>query len=168
MQFRTHWEESTAGTWAAFEELYKAGRIKAIGVSNFLPHHIETLMKTATVKPMVDQLKLCPGITQPETVRYCKENDILVEAYSPFGTGAVFANEAMQQLAKKYGKTVGQICLKWSLQMGFLPLPKSANPMRIKENAAVFDFALSAEDMDMIAGLAGSCGEAPDPDSILF
>lgn len=168
VQFRTHWEESTAGTWAAFEELYKAGRIKAIGVSNFLPHHIETLMKTATVKPMVDQLKLCPGITQPETVRYCKENDILVEAYSPFGTGAVFANEAMQQLAKKYGKTVGQICLKWSLQMGFLPLPKSANPMRIKENAAVFDFALSAEDMDMIAGLAGSCGEAPDPDSILF
>lgn len=168
VQFRTHWEESTAGTWAAFEELYKAGRIKAIGVSNFLPHHIETLMKTATVKPMVDQLKLCPGITQPETVRYCKENDILVEAYSPFGTGAVFANEAMQQLAKKYGKTVGQICLKWSLQMGFLPLPKSANPMRIKENAAVFDFALSAEDMDMIAGLAGSCGEAPDPDNILF
>lgn len=168
VQFRTHWEESTAGTWAAFEELYKAGRIKAIGVSNFLPHHIETLMKTATVKPMVDQLRLCPGITQPETVRYCKENDILVEAYSPFGTGAVFANEAMQQLAKKYGKTVGQICLKWSLQMGFLPLPKSANPMRIKENAAVFDFALSAEDMDMIAGLAGSCGEAPDPDSILF
>lgn len=168
VQFRTHWEESTAGTWAAFEELYKAGKIRAIGISNFMPHHIETLVKTATVKPMVNQLKLCPGITQPEIVKYCSENGILVEAYSPFGTGTVFANDEMKRLSAKYGKSIGQICLKWSLQMGFLPLPKSANPMRIKENADIFDFTLSSEDMDIIAGLRGSCGEAPDPDSILF
>ena len=133
-----------------------------------MPHHIETLMKTATVKPMVNQLKLCPGITQPEIVKYCSENGILVEAYSPFGTGTVFANDEMKRLSAKYGKSIGQICLKWSLQMGFLPLPKSANPMRIKENADIFDFTLSSEDMDIIAGLRGSCGEAPDPDSILF
>lgn len=168
VQFRTHWEESTADTWAAFEELYQAGRIRAIGVSNFMPHHIETLMKTATVKPMVNQLKLCPGITQPEIVKYCNEHGILVEAYSPFGTGTVFGNETMKTLAAKYGKSIGQICLKWSLQMGFLPLPKSANPMRIKENSEIFDFELTSEDMDRIAGLVGSCGEAPDPDNIGF
>ena len=168
VQFRTHWEESTAGTWAAFEELYQAGKIRAIGISNFMLHHIETLMKTATVKPMVNQLKLCPGITQPQTVKYCKEHGILVEAYSPFGTGTVFGNETMKTLAAKYGKSIGQICLKWSLQMGFLPLPKSANPMRIKENSEIFDFELTQEDMDRIAGLVGSCGEAPDPDNIGF
>lgn len=168
VQFRTHWEESTAGTWAAFEELYRAGKIRAIGVSNFMPHHIETLMKTATVKPMVNQLKLCPGITQPETVSYCKENRILAEGYSPFGTGAVFNNEEMIKLAAKYGRTIGQICLRWSLQQGFLPLPKSANPMRIKENGEIFDFELTDGDMNVIAGLVGSCGEAPDPDNTLF
>ena len=168
VQFRTHWEESTAGTWTAFEELYQAGKIRAIGVSNFMPHHIETLMKTATVKPMVNQLKLCPGITQPEIVKYCNEHGILVEAYSPFGTGIVFGNGTMKTLAAKYGKSIGQICLKWSLQMGFLPLPKSANPMRIKENSEIFDFELTSEDMDRIAGLVGSCGEAPDPDNIGF
>lgn len=168
VQFRTHWEESTAGTWAAFEELYKAGRIKAIGVSNFMPHHIDTLMKTATVKPMVNQLKLCPGITQPEIVKYCNDNGIVVEAYSPFGTGTAFENEDMKRIAGKYGKSVGQICLKWSLQMGFVPLPKSANPMRIKENGEIFDFDLTSEDMNAIAGLVGSCGEAPNPDEILF
>lgn len=168
VQFRTHWEESTAGTWAAFEELYKAGRIRAIGVSNFMPHHIEALMKTAAIKPMVNQLKLCPGITQPEAVKYCQENDILVEAYSPFGTGAVFDNAQMHNISAKYGKSIAQLCLKWSLQMGFLPLPKSANPMRIKENREIFDFNLTAEDMSVIAGLTGSCGEAPDPDTILF
>ena len=168
VQFRTHWEESTAGTWAAFEELYKAGRIKAIGVSNFMPHHIDTLMKTATVKPMVNQLKLCPGITQPEIVRYCNENGIVVEAYSPFGTGTVFENDEMKRISQKYGKSIGQICLKWSLQMGFVPLPKSANPMRIKENGEIFDFDLTSEDMSAIAGLVGSCGEAPNPDEILF
>ena len=168
VQFRTHWEESTAGTWAAFEELYKAGKIKAIGVSNFMPHHIETLMRTATVKPMVDQLKLCPGITQPEAVKYCKENNILVEAYSPFGTGSVFGNEEMKKLSAKYCKSIGQIGLKWSLQMGFLPLPKSSNSMRIKENSEIFDFTLTVEDMNIIAGLEGSCGTAPDPDTILF
>ena len=168
VQFRTHWEESTAGTWAAFEELYKAGKIKAIGISNFMPHHMKTLMKTATIKPMVNQIKLCPGITQPETVNYCNENGILVEAYSPFGTGTIFNNEEMKKISEKYGKTIGQICLKWSLQMGFLPLPKSANPMRIKENADIFDFELSPDDMKKIAGLTGSCGEAPDPDNTLF
>ena len=118
--------------------------------------------------PMVNQLKLCPGITQPEIVEYCQKKNIVVEAYSPFGTGAIFKSEIMQELSKKYGKSIGQICLRWCKQKGFVSLPKSANPMRIKENSEIFDFELSQEDMDIISNLKGVCGEAPDPDNILF
>ncbi len=168
VQFRTTWEEATAGTWRAFEELYKAGRIRAIGVSNFMPHHIETLKKTAEILPMVNQLKLCPGIPQNEVVDYCRANNILVEAYSPFGTGLIFSNDAIRAIAAKYNKTVGQICLRWCLQKDFVSLPKSANPMRIKENTAIFDFELEQADMDTISNLEGVCGEIPDPDNILF
>jgi diketogulonate reductase-like aldo/keto reductase len=168
VQFRGIWKTAMQETWRAFEELYKAKKIRAIGVSNFMPHHIEALMETAEIKPMVNQLKLCPGIDQPEIVKYCRENDIVVEAYSPFGTGLIFDNEAMQNLAKKYNKTIAQICLRWCLQNDFVSLPKSANPIRIKDNTDIFDFELSAEDMDLIASLSGSCGEAPDPDTITF
>ncbi len=168
VQFRTTWEEATAGTWRAFEELYKAGRIRAIGVSNFMPHHIEALKKTAEIMPMVNQLKLCPGIPQNEVVDYCRANDILVEAYSPFGTGLIFSNDAIRAIAAKYNKTVGQVCLRWCLQKNFVSLPKSANPMRIKENTAIFDFELEQADMDIISNLEGVCGEIPDPDNILF
>ena len=168
VQFRGIWKTAMQETWRAFEDLYKAKKIRAIGVSNFMPHHIEALMETAEIKPMVNQLKLCPGIDQPEIVKYCGENDIVVEAYSPFGTGLIFDNEVMQNLAKKYNKTIAQICLRWCLQNDFVSLPKSANPIRIKDNTDIFDFELSAEDMDLIASLSGSCGEAPDPDTITF
>ena len=168
VQFRMHWEAATAGTWAAFEELYKKGKIKAIGVSNFMPHHIDTLMKTAKIKPMVNQLKLCPSVTQPEAVEYCRKNDIVVEAYSPFGTGGIFKVEEMRRLADKYGKTIGQICLRWCLQKGFVSLPKSANPMRIKENTEIFDFELTDKDIDLISNLKGFVTDIPRPDEILF
>ncbi|HBF86982.1 MAG TPA: 2,5-diketo-D-gluconic acid reductase, partial [Clostridiales bacterium] len=168
VQFRGIWKSAMQETWRAFEELYKAGRIRAIGVSNFMPHHIDALMETAKIKPMVNQLKLCPGISQPEIVSYCRKNGIVVEAYSPFGTGMIFKNTVMQNIAAKYNKSIAQICLRWCLQNDFVSLPKSANPVRIKDNTEIFDFELSAEDMELIASLSGSCGEAPDPDNILF
>jgi diketogulonate reductase-like aldo/keto reductase len=168
VQFRTTWKTAMQETWRAFEELYRAGRIKAIGVSNFMPHHIEALMETATIFPMVNQLKLCPGVTQPEIVNYCREKGIVVEAYSPFGTGTIFSCQTMKDMAAKYSKSIGQLCLRWCLQNDFVSLPKSANPMRIKQNAEIFDFELSAEDMKIISDLQGVCGEAPDPDNILF
>lgn len=168
VQYRLVWKEAMQETWRAFEKLYKEGRIRAIGVSNFMPHHIDALMETAEIMPMANQLKLCPGITQPEIVEYCKERGIVLEAYSPFGAGLIFGIPEMNALAEKYGKSISQICLRWCLQMGFIPLPKSANPMRIKQNAEIFDFELSDEDMNIISGLSGSCGEAPDPDNILF
>lgn len=168
IQYRPIWKDATRATWRAFEELYAQGRIRAIGVSNFMPHHIDMLMENAKLKPMVNQLKLCPGVTQPEIVRYCKENGIVIEAYSPFGTGQVFKSEQIRNLCAKYNRTAGQICLRWSIQMGFIPLPKSVTPERIRENLNVFDFELAQEDVDLISGMKGCCEPAIDPDSIAF
>ncbi len=168
IKFRDHWQESNAGTWKAFEELYAAGRIRSIGISNFLPHHIDELLKTASVAPMVNQIRLCPGDTQDEVVSYCKAHSILLEAYSPLGTGQIFTVDDIQALAQKYKKSVAQICIRWSLQMGFLPLPKSVTDTRIKENAEVFDFELSADDMQMISELRGCCGYSKNPDTTTF
>ncbi|MDR2402862.1 MAG: aldo/keto reductase [Spirochaetaceae bacterium] len=166
--FRSNWQEANAGTWKAFEELYKEGRIRAIGVSNFHQRHIEPLLKTATVAPQVNQIRLCPGDTQDELVEYCRKQNILLEAYSPLGVGKIFEVPQMQDLAKKYGKSIAQICIRWSLQMGFLPLPKSVTPARIRENAMVFDFELSPEDVKRITSLKGCVGYSQDPDTAEF
>lgn len=167
IQYRTIWQEATIGTWRAFEELYKQGRIRAIGVSNFMPHHIELLRENCEILPMVDQLRLCPGVTQPQIVEYCKKNNIAIEAYSPFGTGAAFQAPQLRALCEKYHKSAGQICLRWSVQMGFIPLPKSVTPARITENLDIFDFTLDEQDLRLIAEMP-ICGEAPDPDRATF
>ncbi len=168
IKFRDSWQQTNAETWKAFEELYEAGKIRAIGVSNFRQHHIEELMKTAKISPMVNQIRLCPGDTQDELVAYCRERDILLEAYSPLGTGTIFSVPQMNAIAMDYGKSVAQICIRWSLQNGFLPLPKSVNEDRIKENLDVFGFELSDADMKTIAGLTGCAGLASAPDTIGF
>lgn len=165
---RHEWQAANAGTWKAFEELYEAGRIRSIGVSNFRRHHLEELMKTANVAPMVNQIRLCPGDTQDELVSYLREQNILAEAYSPLGSGKIFEVPQMIALSKKYGKSIAQICIRWSLQMGFLPLPKSVTKERIEENAHVFDFELSEEDVSIIADLKGCCGYATNPDTTDF
>jgi diketogulonate reductase-like aldo/keto reductase len=168
IKFRSNWEKANADTWKAFEEFYKAGRIRSIGISNFHPRHIDALLKTASIAPMVNQIRLCPGDTQDEVVDYCRGKDILLEAYSPLGTGSIFEAAEIQRLAKKYQKTVAQICIRWSLQRGYLPLPKSITPARIKENAEVFDFELSAEDVKTIADLKGIIGYSKNPDETSF
>lgn len=168
VKFRDCWKEANTGTWKAFEELYEAGRIRSIGVSNFMPHHMNALLETAKIVPMVNQIRLCPGETQAKTVEYCKARSILLEAYSPLGTGRVFEVPEMKTLSEKYGKTIAQICLRWSLQMGWLPLPKSVTASRMKENGDIFDFELSGEDMEAIANLKECCGPTKDPDSITF
>jgi diketogulonate reductase-like aldo/keto reductase len=168
IKFRATWQATNAETWKAFEELYSAGRIRAIGISNFHPRHIDELLKTATVAPTVNQIRLCPGDTQDEVAAYCGAHGILLEAYSPLGTGRIFEVPEMQSLAKKYGKSIAQICIRWSLQMNFLPLPKSVTAARIKENAEVFDFELSAEDVALIANLKGCVGYSSNPDETTF
>lgn len=164
---RDHWEEANAETWKAMEDYYKAGKVRAIGVSNFMQHHLEALLETAEVKPMVNQLLLAPGCPQEELVSFCRQQDILLEAYSPLGTGSIFKNDVAKQLAEKYHKSVAQVALRWSLQKGFLPLPKSVTPENIMSNLDIFDFELSADDekkLDRIEGVA----RQKDPDAVSF
>ncbi|MBR4362378.1 MAG: aldo/keto reductase [Ruminococcus sp.] len=165
LQYRSTWQQTNAETWKAFEEFYHAGKIRAIGISNFRQHHIDELLKTAEITPMVNQIRLCPGDTQDELVKYCRERNILLEAYSPLGTGQIFKVPEMQALAEKYHKSIAQICIRWSLQNGFLPLPKSVTAERIRENMDVFGFDLSDEDVSLIAGLTGCVGLSKDPDT---
>lgn len=164
LKFRDVWQEANAGTWKAMEELYEAGKIKAIGISNFMPHHIDALLETAKIVPMVNQIRLCPGDTKKEIVDYCKAHNILVQAYSPLGTGKVFEVQELKDLAVKYDTTVAKLCLRWSLQNGFLPLPKSVTPERIASNADIFDFNISEEDLQVMSDLEGRCGSSTDPD----
>ena len=165
---RDRWAEANADAWRAMEDLYEAGKIRAIGISNFRRHHIEALLKTARIAPMVNQIRLCPGDTQDDVVACSRENGMILEAYSPLGTGKIFDVPEMKVLADKYGRSIAQICIRWSLQMGFLPLPKSVTPSRIEENLRVFDFELDEADMKIISGLDGCVGLAGDPDKVPF
>lgn len=166
--FKDDWEAQNAQTWRAMEDLYGEGKLRSIGVSNFRPHHIKALLKTASVKPMVNQIRLAPGDTQDETVNFSRENGMLLEAYSPLGVGKIFEVPQMQALAEKYGRSIAQIAIRWSLQRGYLPLPKSVTPRRIRENSEVFDFQLEDADLELIAGLKGCVGYSADPDSITW
>ncbi len=160
----TEWRKRNADTWRALEKLYADGRVRAIGVSNFLEHHLQPLLDSCRVKPMVDQIEIHPGYAQQPTVDFCQKNQIVVEAWSPFGRGIVFKNETLIQIAKKYGKSVAQICIRWCLQKGIVPLPKSVTPERIKNNLEVFDFELSPADMQTIDQMPcfGWSGQHPD------
>lgn len=163
----TNWREINLDTWRAMTELYQAGLIRAIGTSNFLVHHLEC-MTGASVMPMVNQIEYHPGYLQQATVDFCRQNGILVEAWSPLGRTRVFDNPCLLEIASRYGKSVAQICLRFCLQNGVLPLPKSVTPARIEENACVFDFTLSDADMQAICAM-GLCGESGrHPDTVEF
>lgn len=162
-----NWNEINLSTWKALTELYKAGRIKSIGVSNFKPHHLKSLLETE-VAPMVNQIEFHPGQMQKETLELCRKNNILVEAWSPLGSGRMLRNDTLKEIAGKYGKSVAQLCIRWCLQNGTLPLPKSQTASRIKENTDVFDFEISAEDMALINNMEYFDGSGYDPDKIDF
>ena len=157
-----NFEEVNLSTWRAFIELYKKGKIRAIGVSNFLPHHLKALVESE-IKPMVNQKEFHPGFMQEETVEYCKKNGIVVEAWSPLGRGKMLDNETLKGIAAKYNKTVAQLCLRWCLQNDTLPLPKSVTPSRIVENADIFDFEISKEDMAIINAMEYCGGSGHNP-----
>lgn len=161
---KNNWQEANSESWRALEELYKQGKIKAIGVSNFLGHHLDPLLKTAKIKPMVNQIEIHPGMLQEETVKFCEENNILVEAWAPFSNGQIFNNPVLKEIADQYKKSVAQISLRWIIQKGIIPLPKSVTPERIKNNLDVFDFEIKAQDVEKIDRLTdcGSSGLHPD------
>ena len=152
------------------EEAYHEGKIRALGLSNFMPHHVIDLMKTAEIAPAVDQIEVHPGWPHAQEIKYLQAHNILVEAWGPLGgQGAkVLTNPTMEKLAKKYDKTTAQISLRWILQQGVLPLPKSVHPDRMVANTKLFDFELSDEDMKTISELPNLGGQCKDPDEVDF
>lgn len=162
-----NWDEINVDTWRAVTDLYKDGKIKAIGTSNFMPHHLKSLMETE-IQPMVNQIEYHPGYTQDDAVKYCKENGILVEAWSPIGSGRLLENESLKEIAVKYSKTVAQLCIRYTLQNDVLPLPKSVTPERIESNTQVFDFKITDEDMTSINEMEDIGFSGVHPDTIKF
>ena len=149
-----HWPNKlNSETWKAFEDLYRKGRVKAIGVCNFKIGHLEQLKESAEIMPMVNQVEMHPHNIKTEMLNYCNENNIQLVAWSPIMRGRLFSNELMIGLSQKYKKTIAQIILKWHIQRGVIPIPKSSNKERIKENLDIFDFNISDEDMKAINSL---------------
>lgn len=167
-EHKEDWKEAICETWKAFEKLYSNGKIRAIGVSNFKPHHLKVIFENCNIKPMVNQIELHPSHNQDETVKFCRNNNILVEAWGPLSTGRIFKVKEMQDIANKYNKSIAQITLRWHIQNEILPLPKSVTPSRIKENSMIFDFELLKEDMELIQNLKGCEGSGVNPDNINF
>lgn len=165
-----HWpvEGKYKDAWRALETLYKEGRVKAIGVSNFQIHHLEELMKDAEIKPMINQVEYHPRLTQKELKAFCQDNGIQLEAWSPLMQGQLLDNEVLQEIANKHNKSVAQIILRWDLQKGVVTIPKSTKEHRIIENANVFDFELTTEEMEIIDGLNQNLRVGPDPDNFDF
>lgn len=162
------WESANADSWLALEAAYENGKAKAIGVSNFQIHHLEALAKTQKIAPMVNQIFLNPSDHQNELVAYNKAHNILTEAYSPLGTGKLIDLSPVNDIAKKYNKSIPQILIRWSLDKGFLPLPKSTHQEYIQANSDVFDFALSIEDIQTLDALEHTAGEHLDADKADF
>jgi diketogulonate reductase-like aldo/keto reductase len=165
-----HWpgKDKYKETWRAFEKLYKEGRVRAIGVSNFLVHHLEDLMSTAEIKPMVNQVEFHPHLTQKELLAFCEKEGIQLEAWSPLKQGQLLNEPVLEDIAHKYSKSVAQVILRWDLQHGVVTIPKSIKEHRIIENANIFDFELSVEDMEKIDGLNQDSRAGSHPDTMSF
>jgi len=153
---------------ALLETLYKQGKVKAIGVSNFQIHHLEDLMKDAEIKPMINQVEYHPRLTQEELQDFCRKHKIQLEAWSPLMQGELLENTTLQGIATKYQKSIAQIILRWDLQNGVITIPKSTKEHRIVENASIFDFELTKEDVQMINSLNQNKRVGPDPDNFDF
>ena len=164
-----HWPMPAVGlfveTWRALEELYASGKARSIGVSNFMPEHLDILLETASTVPAINQVEIHPDFQQESLRRYCEERHIVLESWSPIGgTGGSLLNEQIIiDIAEMHNKTPAQIALRWHIQMGLVAIPKSVHAERIRENIDIFDFELSQTDMDEIALLDGDNRRGPNP-----
>ncbi|UII77545.1 aldo/keto reductase [Flagellimonas sp. HMM57] len=165
-----HWPkgELSKDTWRAMERLYQEQRIRSIGVSNFLQHHLEDLLTEAEVVPMVNQMEFHPYLVQQDLMDFCIQNKIQYEAWSPMMQGKIFDMDEFKQLGEKYNKTAAQIVLRWDLQKGVVTIPKSSKKERIIANADVFDFELSPEDVQLLDNLDKGHRFGPNPDNFDF
>lgn len=155
-------------TWRALERLYNEKRVRAIGVSNFKQHHLDDLLSTANVVPMVNQMEFHPYLVQQELLDYCIAKGIQYEAWSPLMQGKIFELDTFKALSKKYNKTIAQIVLRWDLQNGVITIPKSSKKERIISNSEIFDFEITAEDMAYLNAMDRSKRFGPDPDKFDF
>lgn len=160
------WAEINNETWKAFEYLYEQGLVKSIGVCNFKKHHLEKLMESSKIMPMVDQIEFHPGQIQKETVDFCHNNNIIVEAWSPLGSGKILEKEILIEIAKKYNRSVAQLCIKWCLQNNVLPLPKSDIVEFMQQNLIKEPFEINKDDMKTLNELPFMGGSNLDPDTI--
>ncbi|TSE08935.1 MULTISPECIES: aldo/keto reductase [Aquimarina] len=165
-----HWpvKDKYVETWKALEKLYQEKRIRAIGVSNFMKHHLEDLISKTEIVPMVNQMEFHPHLIQQDLIDFCTKTQIQYEAWSPMMQGKIFELSILDDLAKKYNKTVAQIVLRWNLQKGVITIPKSVKQKRIISNAALFDFEISNTDMNFIDALDKNQRTGPDPDNFNF
>ncbi|WP_129692115.1 aldo/keto reductase [Gottfriedia acidiceleris] len=165
-----HWpvEGKYVESWKALETLYKNGKVKAIGMSNFQIHHLKEVMANAEIMPMINQVELHPMLSQVELREFLKENSIQVEAWAPLMQGQLFENETLLQIANKHNKSIAQVVLRWHVQNGVVIIPKSIKEHRIQENANIFDFELTEEDMNQINSLNQNHRVGPDPDNFDF
>lgn len=168
--YLVHWpkEGLYKDTWRALEKLYREKRVRAIGVSNFLQHHLEDLMSDTEIVPMVNQMEFHPYLVQQDLIDFCHEKGIQYEAWSPMMQGHIFAMEEFKSLAEKYNKTIAQIVLRWDLQKGVVTIPKSVKNNRIVANADIFDFELEAKDMELLDAMDKGKRFGPDPDNFDF
>lgn len=155
--------EERRPAWFKMEEKYKSGKAKAIGVSNYMIRHLEELLRESKVKPAVNQVELHVFLQQPELVKYCHDNDIVVEAYSPLAHGTGLDDPVLISIAKKHHKSTAQVMIRWCIEIGTVPLPKSVHPNRIQQNLEVFDFQLDAEDLKQLKGLEHDYRTCWDP-----
>ncbi|HLU87590.1 MAG TPA: aldo/keto reductase [Taishania sp.] len=160
-------KELNASTWKAMEEIYKSGKAKAIGVSNFLVHHLNDLFESCTVKPMVNQIEFHPGYIQKETVAFCQQNAILVQAWSPLGRGRVLNHPVLEKIAQKHESSTSAVCLQFALQQGICVLPKSATKERIVANLAT-NIELTSEEIEQIRSMEEVGFSGLNPDTVTF
>lgn len=158
------WKEKDKASWKALEELKKEGKIRHIGVSNFLPHHLENIKDDATEEPEVDQLELHVGYSQELAREYCQKQGILVQAWGPLDRGRMNDNVIINKMAEKYGKTFSQIAMRFLLQKGIMPIPKASTMEHMLDNANVFDFEISTEDMWMLSCMPQETWQGEHPD----
>ena len=165
-----HWpvEGKYKDTWKALERLYSEGLVKSIGVSNFHQHHLEDLMNGSNEKPVINQIECHPRLSQEKLKAFCQEENIAVEAWSPIAQGRVLDEPALKQIAEKHGKSSAQVILRWHLQNDVVIIPKSVHANRIKENADLFNFELSSDEMNKINDLNQNERFGPDPDNFDF
>ena len=166
--FLIHWPTPEVGnfvdTWKTFEEFYREGRARSIGVSNFQPHHLRRIHQETDIIPAVNQIEVYPYLTQEDVRAFCAEHQIAVEAWSPLGQGTVLDDQVIRNIAEKSGKTPAQVVLRWHIQRGDIVFPKSVTPARVKENIDIFDFELSGADVEDITLLNKDERTGPNPD----